>query len=183
MDSCMAYSSSGDLRSRFAAFMRAWFSPARWTTAEQFVALAGLVVAIAVFLPWFKATVRLRGSDVTGVLMDPPGALSGFAAHGYLVALLAVALLETAVIVARHFPGRRAPRLPFHRYFLVITSGVVFLLVVAGALLKPAAWYGQLQMPDNFYITIDWTYGALVAVGTALISLGITVAALRSDEV
>ena len=177
----MAYSSSGDLRSRFAAFLRAWFSPARWTTADQFVALAGLVLAVAVFLPWFKATVRIRGSDVTGVMMDPPGTLSGLAAHGYLVVPLAVALLETAVIMARHFPGRWAPRLPFHRYFLVIASGVVFLLVVAGVLLRPAAWYGQLQMPDNFYVTIDWTYGALVAVVTALISLGIVVAALQSE--
>jgi hypothetical protein len=179
----MPYASSGDLRSRFAAFMRAWFSPARWTTADMFVALAGLVLAVAVFLPWFKATVRIGGSDVTGTLIDPPGTLSGFAAHGYLVVPLAVALLETAVIMARHFPGSWAPRLPFHKYFLVIASGVVFLVVIAGALLRPAAWYGQLQMPPNFHISIGWTYGALVAAGAALISLAIAVAALRSDGI
>jgi hypothetical protein len=183
MDSCMPYSSSGDLRSRLAALMRAWFSPARWTTADMFVALAGLVLAVAVFLPWFKATVSFSGSDITGTLMDPPGTLSGFSAHRYLIAVLAVALLETVVIVARHYPGRWVPRLPFHRYFLVIASGVVFVLVVAGALLRPAAWYGQLQMPDNFHVTTDWTYGALVAVGAAVISLGIAVAALRSDGI
>jgi hypothetical protein len=37
-------------------------------------------------MPWFKAMVRIRGSGVTGVLMDPPGTLSGFSAHGCLVA-------------------------------------------------------------------------------------------------
>jgi hypothetical protein len=183
MDSYMAYPPPGALRSRFAVFMRAWFSPARWTAVDGFVALAGLVLVVAVFLPWFKATVRIRGSATTGVLMDPPGTLTGLAAHWYLLVPLAVALLESAVIIARHFPSRRAPRLPFHGYFLVIASGVNFLVVIVGALLRPPAWYGSLQMPDNFYITIDWTYGALVAVGAALLSLGIAVAALRSDGI
>ena len=143
----MPYASPGGLRPRFAAFMRAWFNPARWTTADKFVALAGPVLAVAVFLPWFKATIRIGGSDVTGTLHDPPGTLSGLASHGYLVAALAVALLETAVIIGGHFPGRWALRLPFQKYFLVIASGEVFLVVFAGALLRPAAWYGQLQMP------------------------------------
>ena len=115
--------------------------------------------------------------------MDPPGTLSGFSAHRYLIAPLAVALLETVVIAARHYPGGWAPRLPFHRYFLVIASGAVFVFVVAGALLRPTAWYGQLQMPNNFHVTIDWTYGALVSVGAAPISLGIAVTALRSDGI
>jgi hypothetical protein len=83
----------------------------------------------------------------------------------------------------RHYPGRWAPRLPFHRSFLVIASGVVLVLVVAGALLRPPAWYGHLQMPVDFYVTIDWTYGALVAAGAALISLGIAVATRRSDGI
>jgi hypothetical protein len=30
----------------------------------MFVALAGLVLAVAVFLPWFKPTVRISGSDI-----------------------------------------------------------------------------------------------------------------------
>ena len=175
------YSSSGAPRSRFADFMRTWFSPARWTAADGFVALAGVVLAVAVFLPWFKATVRIRGTDVTGFMMDPPGTLGGLAAHWYLLMPLAVALLQSSVIVARHFPSRRAPRLPFHRYFVVATSGVDFVAVIAAALLRPSAWYGSLQMPDNFYITIDWTYGALVAAGAAVLSLGIAVAALRPD--
>jgi hypothetical protein len=127
------YSSSGAPRSRFADFMRTWFSLARWTAADGFITLAGVVLAVAVFLPWFKATVRIRGTDVTGFLMDPPGTLGGLAAHWYLLVPLAVAMLESSVIVARHFPSRRAPRLPFHRYFLVVASGVDFVAVIAAA--------------------------------------------------
>jgi hypothetical protein len=50
----MAYPSSA-LRSRFAGFMRAWFNFARWTAADGFIALSGVVLAVAVFLRWFKA--------------------------------------------------------------------------------------------------------------------------------
>ena len=90
----------------------------------MFVALAGVVLAAAVFLPWFKATVTIRGmdGDVSGVLMDPPGTLGGLAAHWYLLVPLTVALLEVAVIVARNFPGRRAPRLPFHTLSGAVSS-------------------------------------------------------------
>jgi hypothetical protein len=107
--------------------------------------------------------------------------MGGVAAHWYLLVPLTVALLQSAVITARYFPGRRALRLPFHRYFLAVASAADFLVVIAGALLKPRAWYGRLQMPPNFHVSIDWTYGALIAGGAAVLSAGIAVAALRSD--
>ena len=100
---------------------------------------------------------------------------------GYLLVPLAVALLQSAMIAARYFPSRRAPRLPFHRYFLVAACAVDFLVVIAGALLKPTAWYGTLQMPPNFHVSVDWTYGTLIAAGAALLALGIAVAGLRPD--
>jgi len=34
-------------------------------------------------------------------------------------------------------------------------------------------------MPDTFYIVIDPSYGAIVAVGAAIVSLGIAIAAIR----
>ena len=61
MDSCMPYSSSGDLRSRFAALMRAWFSPAWWTTADMFVALAGLMLLLPTWLTLAVFTATLAG--------------------------------------------------------------------------------------------------------------------------
>jgi hypothetical protein len=178
------YPSSVPPRPGLAEFMRAWFNPARWTAADGFVALTGVVLAVSVFLPWFKSTVTIRGTDgdVTGDLIDPPGTLGGLAAHWYLVVPLAVALLEMAVIVARYLPARRPPRLPFHRPFLVAASGVNFVAVIMAALVQPPSWYGDPQMPPNFHIAIQWTYGALVAAGAAVLSLAIAVAALRSDD-
>jgi hypothetical protein len=181
----MAYSTSAAARSRFAGFMRTWFNFARWTAADGFIALSGVVLAVAVFLPWFKARVTIQGTDgsVTGILLDPPGTMAGLTAHAYLLVPLAVGLLQSAVIAARYLPGRRAPRLPFHRYFLVVACAVDFLVVIAGALLKPRAWYGTLQMPPNFHVSIDWTYGSLIAAGAAVLALGIAVAGLRSDGI
>jgi hypothetical protein len=104
------YPSASPSRSRFAEFMRTWFDLARWTAADGFVALAGVVLAAAVFLPWFRATVTITGTngDVSGFLIDPPGTLGGLAAHWYLLVPLTVALLEVAVIVARNFAALRA---------------------------------------------------------------------------
>jgi hypothetical protein len=181
----MAYSSSAAARSRFVGFMRTWFNFARWTAADGFIALSGVVLAVAVFLPWFKALVTIQGADgtVTGTLFDPPGYMAGLTAHGYLLVPLTVGLLQSAVIAARYFPSRSAPRLPFHRYFLAVASAVDFLVIITGALLKPPAWYGTLQMPPNFHVSIDWTYGTLIAAGAAVLALGIAVAGLRSDGI
>ena len=179
----MAYSSSATARSRFGGFMRTWFNFARWTAADGFIALSGTVLAAAVFLPWFKAQVTIQGSDgiVTGTLFDPPGYMAGLTAHGYLLVPLTVGLLQSAVIAARYLPGRSGLRLPFHRYLLVAASAVDFLAVIAGALLKPAAWYGTLNMPPNFHVSIDWAYGAPIAAAAAVLALGIAVAGLRPD--
>jgi hypothetical protein len=178
----MAYPSSAP-RSRFAGFMRTWFNFARWTAADGFIALSGVVLAVAVFLPWFKAQVTIQGADgtITGTLFDPPGCMAALTAHGYLLVPLAVGLLQSAMIAARYLPSRRAPRMPFHRYILVAACAVDFLVVIAGALLKPTAWYGTLQMPPNFHVSVDWTYGTLIAAGAALLALGIAVTGLRPD--
>ena len=171
-------------QSPLAAFLRSWFNPARWTPADRLIAVAGIVLAVAVFLPWFKAEIVIRGANGeqgAADLLDPPGTVTGLAAHEYLLVALAVALLEVAVILARNFPGSALRRLPFHRYFLVVASGVDFVVVIAAAVLRPPAWYGELSMPPNFALSITWTYGAFAAAAAAVLSLGIAVAALRTD--
>lgn len=85
--------------------------------------------------------------------------------------------------VARYLPGRWAPGLPFHRYFLVATSAIVFLVVVAGALPRPRSVVRPAPDAPNFHIAIGWTYGGLVAIGAALISLAIVVVSLQSDGI
>jgi hypothetical protein len=43
------------------------------------------------------------------------------------------------------------------------------------------ARHHTLQMPPNFHVSVDWTYGTLIAAGAALLALGIAVAGLRPD--
>jgi len=66
-----------------------------------------------VFLPWFKAQVTIQSADgtVTGTLFDPPGYMAGLTAHACLLVPLTAGLLQSAVIAARYFPSRSAPRL------------------------------------------------------------------------
>ncbi len=74
-----------------------WFSPQRWSHYDIMIALCALALAVALFVPWFKATVRIRGSSITGFVMDPPPPRSGLTGHHFLWAVLALALLELAV--------------------------------------------------------------------------------------
>jgi hypothetical protein len=63
-----------------AAVTSAWFSLRRWPANELLIAAAGLVLAVSVFVPWFKATVKFKNSSAYGFLIDPPGNVSGIAA-------------------------------------------------------------------------------------------------------
>ena len=45
--------------------------------------------------------------------------------------------------------------------------------------MRPSPWYGPIVLGDRFYIVIDPSYGAIVAVGAALVSLAIAIAAIR----
>jgi hypothetical protein len=143
------------------------------------IAAAGLVLTVTVFVPWFKATVRFKTSSAYGYLIDPPGTVSGIAAHGWLWAVFALGLLQFVVLAARYAPARRALRLPGYRQLLVLTSGLSYIGVLLAFALRPGPWYGPIDLPDNFYIAIDPSYGAIVAVGAAIVSLGIAIAAIR----
>jgi hypothetical protein len=143
------------------------------------IAVAALVLAVSVFLPWFKATVRIKGSSETGYLIDPPGSVNGIAVHAYLWAVFGLALLQFVVLAARYIPVRRGFRLPGYRQLLIVTTGLCCIAVLVAFLMRPGPWYGGLVFPDNFYIVIDPAYGAVVALGAALISLGIAIAAIR----
>jgi hypothetical protein len=164
---------------RLGSAIATWFDPDRWAKTDLTIAAASVVLAVSLFLPWFKATVELNGGSTTGFLIQPPGAVSGISVHQYLWAVFALALLQFAVLAARYFPARRPLRLPGHGQFLLVASGVSCITVVIGSIMKPSAWFGNLQLGDGFSIVIGWNYGALVALGAAVISLGIAVAAIR----
>lgn len=60
-------------RARAASAAAAWFSPRRWSKNDMIIAVAAVVLVISLFVPWFKATVRIRGSSVSGFLIEPRG--------------------------------------------------------------------------------------------------------------
>lgn len=89
------------------------------------------------------------------------------------------AVLQFAVLAARYFPSRRAFRLPGHRHFLLVTSALSCVVVIVAAVVKPGPWFGTLVIGDGFSLVIGWDYGALVALGAAVVSAGIAVAVIR----
>ncbi len=143
------------------------------------IAVAALVLAVSVFVPWFKATVKFRYSSAYGFLIDPPGSVSGIAAHGWLWAVFALGLLQFVVLAARYAPARRALRLPGYRQLLVVTSGLSCIAVLVAFAMKPAPWYGSNDLGGGLYLVVQPTYGAIAAIACALVSLGIAIAAIR----
>lgn len=155
-----------------------WFTPDRWAKSDLAIAVAAVVLAVSVFLPWFKAAIEINGQSTGGTLIQPSGTVRGVSVHHYLWAVFALALVQFVMLAVRYFPGR-AVRLPGHALFPLVLSGLSFVIVLAGSIMKPAAWFGDIQLGDGFSIVIAWDYGALVALGAAVVSLGIAVAAIR----
>jgi hypothetical protein len=170
-------------RARALAFAETWFSPDRWSPYDAIVALAAVALAVSVFLPWFKAAVRLSGpsGSVSGTLILPTGTVDGIALHWYLWAAFAVAVLQFGVLAARYVPGRPALRLPRYQPLMIVASGLSCVLVLAGMVRKPAPWFGNIAVGDGLSLAIEWDYGALVALGAAVISLAVAIAAVRDD--
>jgi hypothetical protein len=161
------------------AALAAWFRPGRWSANDYIIAITAVALVVSLFVPWYKATVSINGSSVTGFLIQPPGTVSGIAVHGFLWLVFGLALLQFAVLAARYFPGRRALRLPGYRQFLVVTSGLSCIAVVVGFIWRPASWFTYNPLGDGFSIFVGWSYGAVVALAAVLVSLGSAVMAIR----
>ena len=158
---------------------RAWFSPERWSQYDIIIAVCALALAASPFVPWYKATVRIKDSAITGFVMDPPAPKSGLVVHHYLWAVFALGLLEFAVLAGRYVPGRRAFTVPGYRQFLVALSAVCFAVVLVACAMRPSTWNNLAGLPPNFSITVGWDYGAVVALGAAIVAAGIGIAAIR----
>jgi hypothetical protein len=156
-----------------------WFSPARWSANDKIIAVAALVLAVSVFVPWFRASVRIRGAAINGSLIQPQGTVSGIAVHGYLWAVFGLALLEFAVLAARYIPRPRSFRVPRYRELLVAASAVSCFAVLVAALMKPNPWDGGNDLGGGFYIVVTWAYGAFIGASAAIVALGIAVSAVR----
>jgi hypothetical protein len=89
---------------------RAWFNPERWSQYDIIIAICALALAASPFVPWYKATVRIKDSAITGFVMDPPAPKSGLVVHHYLWAVFALGLLEFAVLAVPSGWARSALR-------------------------------------------------------------------------
>ncbi len=158
-----------------------WFSPERWSQYDIIIAVGALALAVSPFVPWFKATVGIKGSSITGFVVDPSPPQSGLAVHHYLWAVFAVAVLEFAVVAGRYVPDRPALTVPRYRQLVVALSAVTAIAVAVACATKPSTWNNLAGLPPNFYITVAWDYGAFIALGAAIVSVAAGIAAIRDD--
>jgi len=169
-------------RARAASVVSTWFSPSRWVPYDIVMAISALVLAVSVFVPWFIANVRMRGSSVSGFLIDPRGTVSGIAVHSFLWAVFAVALVQFAVLAARYVPDRRGVTVPAYRQILVATPAVSCIAVIVALAMKPATWAGGNELGEGFYLVVDWDYGAFAALAAAVVSLAVAITAIREHR-
>ena len=142
-------------------------------------AVAGLALAISIFVPWFKASIMIMGKPFNGYLIDPPGSVSGIAVHRFLWAVFGLGLLQFVVLALRYAPTRRAFRLPGDRQVLIALSGLSCVGVLVAFAMKPGPWWGGTDLGGGVTAVVNWSWGAIVGVGAALISLGLAIAAIR----
>jgi len=170
-----------DKRARLRFLLATWFSPSRWSHSDLVIAVAAIVLAVSVFVPWFKAVIRLRNSNLTGFLINPPGNRTGIAAHEFLWLVFGLAMLQFAVLAARYFPDRRALKMPGYRQFLVVTSGLSLVAVLVAFAFRPSPWYGKSPMAPLFAVSVGWNYGALIGLAAAIVSLAVGITAIRDQ--
>jgi hypothetical protein len=118
---------------------------------ERLVGGGTLVLFIALFLPWFSVSLGPLGS----------ASASGLTAHGYLYITLILAIAVIAFLVAEALGVWTLPATsPLTRdQLLLIATGVNFVLVLLGFLLKPGG------------SGVGWSWGAFVALIAAVVAV------------
>src|SRR5262249_20211286 len=153
----------------------------RWSHSDLVIAAAALVLAVSVFVPWFRAVVRFTGSAEGGFLINPPGNRTGIAAHEFLWLVFGLAIVQFAMLAARYFPGRRALKMPRYRQLLVVTSALSLVAVLVAFAFRPSPWYGKNPMAPLLTISVGWNYGALIGLAAAIVSLAVGITAVRDQ--
>jgi len=121
-----------------------------WTGGDLAIGSGLVVLLIALFLPWFTVSMDL-GSQISAGIDGPQ-------AHGYLWAVLALAIVALVVLVARDVIGQVPGNLPSPEQVLTGATGLALLLTVLGVIAKPDA------------AGAGWSYGGFVTVLAALIA-------------
>jgi hypothetical protein len=123
------------------------FDAKRWTRNDQIVGGATLLLLISLFLPWFSASDSFITVSVNGLY------------HGweYITLIIALAIVVYLVLCAgfQELPFK----LPFdHDQILLMGTGINFVLVLLGFLIRPGAGVG-------------WSFGAFIGLIAAIVAV------------
>lgn len=136
------------------------FDARRWTLNDRIAGAATLLVLIALFLPWFSAS--LGGSlGSLGVTANLTETASGTTAHGWLWLVFVIGLVVLLYLLVIAGYQSLPVRLPLkHEQLLAIVTGINFLLILLAFLFKPST--------GGLPIKIGWSFGAFVALLAAI---------------
>jgi hypothetical protein len=138
---------------------------AGWALGDKVIAGSVLVLAIALFLPWFSASVQIGSGRALS------GSADGTQVHGYLWIVFVLVLAILAVLFGRPYLGQLPFTLPGLRQLLLIGTGLILLLTLIAFLAKPSSGGGL-----GISVSVSWSYGAILGLLAALAAFG---AALR----
>jgi hypothetical protein len=120
-----------------------------WAGRDLAIGSGLVVLLIALFLPWFSVSLGLGENSPN---------IDGPQAHGYLWAVLALAIMALVVLVARDAIGRVPGNLPSPEQVLVGATGLALLLAILGIVTRPDVG------------GVGWSYGGFVAIVAAAVA-------------
>lgn len=140
-----------------------------WAGSDLAIGTSLVVLLVALFLPWFSATVDFG----IGSAISDTG--NGMTAHGYLWAVFVLVIVALIVLVARDFISRLPGNLPSPKQMLVGATGLALLLTVLGVAFKPTGTTGAIataveKLLGHAPISVSWSYGGFVAVLAAAVA-------------
>jgi hypothetical protein len=146
-----------------------------WSSSDLVIGGSLVVLLIAIFLPWFSSTVRLVGGTAS-----VSGSADGPHAHGYLWAVLVLAIAGLIVLIARDAIYSSPGNLPSPEQIMVGATGLTLLLTILGLVLRPSSGLtiarpsaqisAILPILPHLSISVGWSYGGFIAVAAALVA-------------
>lgn len=143
-----------------------------WAGSDLAIGSSLIVLLIALFLPWFTASLHLRVTPV----VNATG--SGTRAHAYLWFVFAFAIVALAALVARDAIARIPGNLPSAEQILVGATGVCLILTILGVAFRPAIDTGSVASAAiqpllgrlQVSVSVGWSYGGFVALVAAAVA-------------
>src|SRR5258708_2275720 len=114
-----------------------------WSGNEIVIGSSLIVLVIALFLPWFNATVNFPPAPAI------TGSATGPGAHGYLWFVFALAIAAIVVLVTRDAIGRLPGNIPSAGQMLTGATGLALVLTILGVVSKPTGPPGSRRAGGN----------------------------------